>query len=44
MAEKLGPGDSFPDMTLNLVGGGSINLPADLKTTYTVIFFYRGHW
>jgi peroxiredoxin len=44
MAEKLGPGDEFPNMTLSLVGGGSIDLPSDLKTTYAVILFYRGHW
>ncbi|MFP6708853.1 MAG: hypothetical protein VCE75_23080 [Alphaproteobacteria bacterium] len=42
MAEKLGPGDNFPDITLSLVGGGSINLPSDLKTTYAIILFYRG--
>ena len=44
MAEKLGAGDGFPSMSLSLVGGGSIELPADLKTTYSVILFYRGHW
>jgi peroxiredoxin len=44
MAEKLGPGDDFPSMTLSLVGGSSMNLPADLKTTYSIILFYRGHW
>ncbi len=44
MAEKLGAGDGFPGMTLSLVGGGSIELPTDLKTTYSVILFYRGHW
>ena len=44
MAEKLGPGDDFSSMTLSLVGGGSMNLPADLKTTYSIILFYRGHW
>ena len=44
MAEKLGSGDSFPNMSLALAGGGSIALPSDLKTTYSVILFYRGHW
>ncbi len=33
MAEKLGPGDNFPDMTLSLDSGGGINLPSDFKTT-----------
>ena len=44
MADKLGGGESFPNMSLKLVGSGSINLPSDLKTTYSVILFYRGHW
>lgn len=44
MAEKLNMGDIFPDMTLNLVGGGSVNLPADLDAKYTMVLFYRGHW
>ncbi len=44
MAEKLGPGDNFPDMTLSLDSGGGINLASDLKTTYAIILFYRGHW
>ena len=44
MSEKLGIGDTFPEMTLNLVGGGSLELPKDLSTKYKVILFYRGHW
>ena len=44
MAAKLGIGDAFPPMELPLVGGGSITLPSDQETTYSVILFYRGHW
>ena len=44
MTTTLGPGDTFPDMRLNLVGGGAIDLPGDLKSSYSVILFYRGHW
>jgi len=44
MAKKLGIGDVFPQMTLNLVGGGTIDLPEGLGTKYGVIVFYRGHW
>ena len=44
MSEKLGIGDSFPDITLDVVGGGTLNLPADLDAKYKVILFYRGHW
>ena len=44
MSDKLGIGDTFPDMTLGLVGGGSMDLPGGLDTKYKVILFYRGHW
>ena len=44
MTTTLGPGDPFPGMTLNLAGGGSIELPSALMSNYSVILFYRGHW
>ena len=44
MTAILGPGDSFPAMRLNLAGGGTVELPSDLKSSYAVILFYRGHW
>ena len=44
MADKLGPGDLFPSMTLSLVGGGEVNLPERLDAKYNVALFYRGHW
>ena len=44
MSETLGIGDTFPEMTLILAGGGSLELPKDLYTKYKVILFYRGHW
>ena len=44
MSEKLGIGDTFPDVTVNLVGGGKLDLPVSLDTKYKVILFYRGHW
>ncbi len=44
MAEKLGPGSAFPEMALDLVGGGSIALPGDLDGKYAFVVFYRGHW
>ena len=44
MALKLDAGDSFPDITLNLVGGSTLNLPGDLKSNYSIVLFYRGHW
>jgi peroxiredoxin len=44
MAEKLNTGDRFPDMTLDLVDGTKLDLPAGLDARYKVILFYRGHW
>lgn len=44
MTEKLSTGANFPDLTLKIPGGETINLPADLKTPLTVVLFYRGHW
>ena len=42
--EKLQQGDRFPSMTLNLVGGGQVNLPQDMPGRYVAVLFYRGHW
>lgn len=44
MGEKLNTGDTFPSMTLNLVGGGTLNVPEGMDSKYRVILFYRGHW
>ncbi len=44
MTMNLGPGDAFPEMRLDLVGGGTIDLPSSHESNYSVILFYRGHW
>ncbi len=44
MSKKLGIGDTFPTVTVNLVGGGTLELPEGLDAKYRVILFYRGHW
>ncbi len=44
MAEKLNTGDSFPSLTIDLVSGGTMDLPGDMDGNYNVILFYRGHW
>lgn len=44
MSEKLGIGATFPQVTLNLVSGGTLTLPDGLDHKYKVILFYRGHW
>jgi len=44
MAEKLNVGDTFPGITLDLVAGGTLELPDGVDARYRVILFYRGHW
>ncbi len=44
MAAKLGIGDTFPSLTLQLVGSGTLDLPQGIDARYKVILFYRGHW
>jgi hypothetical protein len=44
MSEKLGTGDTFPKLTLNLVGGGRLDLPDGVNAKYRIFLFYRGHW
>ena len=44
MGEKLGIGATFPELSIELVDGGTMRLPDGLDTKYRVILFYRGHW
>ena len=44
MAEKLNIGDTFPRIKLDLVDGGTLELPDGIDARYRVILFYRGHW
>lgn len=44
MSDKFGIGDTLPSLTVDLVGGGTIDLPEGLDAKYRVILFYRGHW
>lgn len=44
MPNFLNSGDSFPSITLCLVGGGTFSLPDDFETSMTIALFYRGHW
>lgn len=41
---QLHNGDTFPDLTIRAVGGGSISLPDDLGGSYGVVLLYRGSW
>ena len=42
--EKLGLGDTFPELTLCAVGGGEVVLPRDIATPHAIVLFYRGYW
>jgi len=44
MSDKLGIGAVFPDMKIDLAGGGAIELPHGINAKYRVVLFYRGHW
>jgi len=44
MGNKLDAGEVFPKLTLQLVDGGTLELPDGLDAKYKVILFYRGHW
>jgi hypothetical protein len=44
VAEKLNMMDTFPSVTLNLAGGGTLTVPDEIGTDYTIVLFYRGHW
>jgi peroxiredoxin len=37
-------GDIFPDLTIDLVDGGSLSLPDDLTGAFGVVLIYRGSW
>ena len=42
--KRLNPGDSFPTLPAEKVGGGTVTLPTDLSTPYGVLLVYRAHW
>ncbi len=40
----LTPGQRFPNLTLHLADGQSLNVPGDLAGGFGVVLFYRGSW
>jgi peroxiredoxin len=44
MSSRLKNADLFPDLTIDLVGGGTLAIPRDLEGSYAVVLFYRGSW
>lgn len=43
-AFRLNPEDTFPHLSAQKVGGGTLNLPEALAGSWSVVLFYRGHW
>ena len=37
-------GDTFPFLTIDAIGGGTISLPSDLAGSFGVVLIYRGAW
>ena len=44
MSNKLGIGDTFPKVMINLVDSTILDLPEGLDAKYRIFLFYRGHW
>jgi hypothetical protein len=44
MSKMLGIGETFPNLSISLAKGGTIDLPGGIGSKYGVILFYRGHW
>ena len=40
----LKPGDTFPKLTVNALGGGKLALPDDFAGHYATVLFNRGSW
>jgi peroxiredoxin len=40
----LDSGDLFPQLEYITTIGEKVSLPRDLKGTWSVLLFYRGHW
>jgi len=41
---RLKNGDPFPELTVDLVDGGTLHLPDDASSGWSIVLFYRGHW
>ena len=44
MSSRLHNGDRFPDLAIDVVGGGTLAIPHDLAGSYAVVLLYRGSW
>ncbi len=41
---KLIQGDRLPEITLDLIDGGTLKLPKEMPGRYLALLFYRGNW
>ncbi len=41
---KLDDGDPFPELTLSLVDGGTMQIPSGLNDRWCVFLLYRAYW
>ncbi|MBS1217123.1 MAG: hypothetical protein H6R21_256 [Proteobacteria bacterium] len=44
LGSKLDSGDAFPDLELELVGGGTQHISALAAGRWSVVLLYRGDW
>jgi len=44
MAQKLIQGVKIPNLSLNLIDGHSLDLPAGMTGRYLALLLYRGNW
>jgi hypothetical protein len=42
--QRLHPGSLFPTIAGTKVGSGTVTLPADISTAYSVVLTYRAYW
>jgi peroxiredoxin len=40
----LNPGDPFPRLTMNVLGGGTLTVPDAFAGDFAAVLFYRGAW
>lgn len=44
LGNKLDSGDAFPDLELQLVGGGTQRISTLTASQWSVVLLYRGDW
>lgn len=40
----LDSNDTFPDLDIRVISGGTLKLPEDFEESYGVFLLYRGYW